>query len=246
VQVLILAGGYGTRLYPLTLDIPKPLLPCNGKPIINFLLNKVRGLKGLSGVVVVTNNKFAKNFEKWAKENKSFPVPLYALNDGTNSPEDRLGAMGDIRFALEKNLITEDLLVMGGDNLFDYNLEEYQKASEKNRPHVTIGLYDIEDWEGAKKFGIVQLDQENKIISFDEKPQKPKSTLTAMCLYYLPKESLRLIPSFLKETKKADRTGDYIQWLSKHETVFGFTFEGKWYDIGSLESYEEAQKIFKP
>ena len=246
MQVLILAAGYGTRLYPLTLNVPKPLLPCNGKPIINFLLDKVRGFRDLKNVIVITNNKFTTHFADWAKENKNFPVPLYVLSDGTNTPDDRLGAMGDIRFVLEKNLVNDDLLVMGGDNLFDYSLDEYKKAAQNNKPHATIGLYDIHDKEAATKFGIVELDKTSRVVSFEEKPQKPKSTLTAMCLYYFPKESLSLISTFLKETEKVDRTGDYIEWLSKNHTVFGFTFVGRWFDIGSMESYKEAEKIFKP
>ena len=246
MQVLILAAGYGTRLYPLTLNVPKPLLPCSGKPIINFLLDKVKGFKGLKNVIVITNNKFTTNFAEWAKENKGFPVPLFVLSDGTNTPDDRLGAMGDIRFVLEKNLVTDDLLVMGGDNLFDYSLEEYKKTAEKNRPHTTIGLYDIHDQEAAKRFGIVEADKTGRVISFEEKPKKPRSTLTAMCLYYFPKESLSLVSDFLKETKKIDRAGDYIEWLSRNHAVFGFTFTGRWFDIGSLESYREAEKVFKP
>ncbi len=245
MQVLILAAGYGTRLYPLTLNTPKPLLPCGKKPIINFLLDKVKDFRGLTRVVVITNDRFYKNFDDWAKENKSFKVPIVVLNDGTTTPEDRLGAIGDIDFTLKKYGLKEDLLVMGGDNLFDYSLNDYIVACGKNSPKATIGLYDLGDTESAKKFGVVQLDSTNKIISFEEKPAAPKSTLIGMCLYYLPKDSLAFISKYLKETKKSDTTGDYINWLSQHEGVYGFAFKGKWFDIGSIEAYNQAQKDFK-
>lgn len=245
MQVLILAAGYGTRLYPLTINTPKPLLPCGHKPIINFLLDKVKDFRGLSRVSVITNDRFCKNFEDWAKENKSFKAPIEILNDGTTSPEDRLGAIGDIDFTLKKYGLKEDLLVMGGDNLFDYGLNDYIAACQKNSPKATIGLYDLGDVESAKKFGVVQLDNKGKVISFEEKPAAPKSTLIGMCLYYLPKDSLSLVSQYLSETKKSDTTGDYIKWLSQKEGVCGFTFRGKWFDIGSIEAYNQAQNEFK-
>ena len=245
MQVLILAAGYGTRLYPLTKDKPKPLLPCNEKPIINYLLDKVKDFRSLSEVIVVTNNRFSGDFEKWAKEQKKFPAAIRVVNDGTMSPEDRLGAMGDIHFVLKNEMITDDLLVMGGDNLFDYSLTDYVRVSQEKRPSATIGLYDLKSKEKAKIFGVVAIDENKKITSFEEKPKEPKSTLIAMCLYYLPKESFRLIDDYLKSAKSADTTGDYINWLSKQQAVYGFRFEGRWYDIGSIEAYHEAQADFK-
>ena len=245
MQVLILAAGYGTRLYPLTKNTPKPLLPCNHKPIINYLLDKVKNFSGLSEIIVITNDKFYVHFKDWAETLKGFPASIKVLNDGTTSPEDRLGAMGDIDFALKRNKVAEDLLVMGGDNLFNYSLDSYITFSKRNAPKATIGLYDIKETVLALNFGVVQLDHKKKIISFEEKPKTPKSTLIAMCLYYLSKDSLHSVSDYLRETKRSDTTGDYINWLSMRDTVYGFKFEGKWYDIGSIEAYEEAQQDFK-
>ncbi|HOW34956.1 MAG TPA: nucleotidyltransferase family protein [Candidatus Omnitrophota bacterium] len=244
MKVLVLAAGYGTRLYPLTKDKPKPLLSFAGKPIMNHLIDKAVHLKSLSEVIVVTNERFHGPFEDWAKANKSFPVPIAIINDGTTTPEGRLGAVGDIDFVFKKKTIKEDLLVIGGDNLFDLGLGQYIECADKNRPHVSIGVYDIKNVESAKKFGVVKLDKGNKVISFEEKPQTPKSSLIAMCLYFFPKESLQSIPDYVSRSQKTDATGDYIRWLSEEDEVYGFTFGGKWYDIGSIEEYEKAQKDF--
>lgn len=244
MKVLVLAAGYGTRLYPLTKDRPKPLLSFAGKPIMNHLVDKVSHLGHLSEVIVVTNERFHGPFEDWARANKEFPVPIAVINDGTTTPEGRLGAVGDIDFVFKKKTIKEDLLVIGGDNLFDQSLEEYLSCSDKNRPHVTIGVYDIKTIENAKKFGVVKLDKASRVVSFEEKPQAPKSSLIAMCLYFFPKESLHSIPDYVTRSQKTDATGDYIRWLSENDEVHGFTFNGKWYDIGSIEEYEKAQKDF--
>lgn len=244
MKVLVLAAGYGTRLYPLTINKPKPLLSFVGKPIINHLLEKARNLKGLSEVIVVTNNRFYGAFRTWANVHKVFPVPITVINDGTKAPEDRLGAVGDLDFVLQKKTIKEDLLVIGGDNLFDHGLEAYLQFAEHNRPHVAIGVYDIQSIESAKKFGVVKLDNDNRVVSFEEKPASPKSSLIAMCLYYFPEESLHFIPDYVKHSQKTDATGDYIRWLSENDCVHGFKFDGKWYDIGSVEEYQKAQKDF--
>ncbi|MFA5059786.1 MAG: nucleotidyltransferase family protein [Candidatus Omnitrophota bacterium] len=243
MKILILAAGYGTRLYPLTLNAPKPLLAVNKKPIIDYLLEKTEKISGITEVLVVTNEKFYSNFTKWSAD-KKYPLPITIVNDTTTSPEDRLGAVGDIAFVLRKRAIKEDLMVLGGDNLFDYALISYIRAAGQNSPRVTIGLFDIKDPAQAKQFGVVGLDENNKITSFEEKPQQPKSSLIAMCLYYFPKESLGLFEKYLQTVKKTDTTGEYIKWIAQQEAVFGYKFSGKWYDIGSMESYTQAQKDF--
>jgi glucose-1-phosphate thymidylyltransferase len=245
MKVLILAAGYGTRLYPLIMDTPKPLLPIGDQPLINHLLDRIEGLKRLKEVIVVTNHKFYGHFLKWADQNKNFVVPIKILDDGTNSPDDRLGSVGDILFALKNHPVKDDLLIIGGDNLFDYNLSEYIRFAREKRPLVTIGLYDIGKIEEAKNFGVVKIDRSGQVTSFEEKPQNPQSSLVAMCFYHLPKVTLPLVDEYLQKSKKADKAGDYIRWLVEKKGVYGFSFKGTWYDIGSIEAYHEAQEKFK-
>ena len=245
MQILILAAGYGTRLYPLTKDTPKPLLPIQGKPLIDYLLEKVQNLTDLRVVMVITNKKFFPHFQNWAEQHRNLKAAIHVLNDGTDSNETRLGSMGDIDFALRKEAVDEDLLVIGGDNLFNQGLDEFVQTAKKKSPRVTIGLFDLKDKQATKNFGVVSLDQKNRVVAFEEKPQNPQSSLIGMCLYYFPKDSLGLIRDYLNDSKRSDTSGDYIQWLFKREDVYAVTFEGKWYDIGSLEAYEDAQKSFR-
>ena len=245
MKALILAAGYGTRLQSIAPSTAKPLLLFAGKSIVTHLLEKIKNFPDLKEIIVVTNDKFYKDFQRWVEHNKSFGIPLSAINDGSKSNEDRLGSIGDIDFALKAKKINEDLHVIGGDNLFDYSLDHFLDFARKNIPHVTTGLYDIHDIGQAKKFGVVALDRYNKVVSFEEKPEKPKSSLIAMCLYYFPKSSLPFLGEYIRESKKADAAGGYINWLYQKDTVFGFPFTGKWFDIGSVESYHEAQNYFQ-
>ena len=167
MKVIILAAGYGTRLKAIAENTPKPLLGINNRPLINYILDRLKDLPGLDQVLVVTNNKFAAHFQQWS-EDVDFPYPIAVVNDGTNSPEDRLGSIGDIDYVIQ-------------DNLFDYNLDQYIIFSKQKSSSVTIGLYDIKDLEEAKLYGVVGVDDSGKVTSFQEKPQEPKSTLISMC-----------------------------------------------------------------
>ena len=239
MKALILAAGYGTRLYPLTKDFPKPLLEINNKPLITYILEKLVVIDDLKDVFIVTNNRFYWELEKWAKSSreKFEKFTLKVLNDGTTSPDDRLGAVGDINFLAEKGLAgDEDLLVVGGDNIFDFSIEEFVNLSKKNAPNASVGLFDLQDKKEASKYGVLSIDRNNKITSFEEKPKDPKSSLIAMCLYYFPSQTLKLVKEYIENTGESDASGGYISWLSKKATVYGFVFKGAWEDIGSFDS----------
>ncbi len=242
---LILAAGYGTRLYPYIKDTPKPLLDVAGQPIIDYLLADVQGLPDLDKVTVVSNEKFYDHFCRWARDQKGRSFEIKVISDGTSSPENRLGSIGDIIFALDAEKIVDDVLVLGGDNLFDFGLKEFVAFAQSKSPSVSLGLYDIGQIAEATKFGVAAVDANKKIISFEEKPKKPKSSLIAMCCYFLPRESLATVKRYQQQTNKADKAGEYIKWLSEQTDVYGFKFQGTWYDIGSIESYQDAQMVFK-
>jgi glucose-1-phosphate thymidylyltransferase len=244
MKVLILAGGYGTRLYPVIKDIPKALLEVCGKTLIDHTLDKFSRIPGINEIIVVTNAKFYGLLSTWAQGRANKPFPIRVINDGTHTPEDRLGAIGDILFVLGLIGMSSDLVVAGSDNLFNYSIDDFFTFGGAKAPSVTIGCYDLQDLGQATKYGVIELDPSGKVLSMEEKPKNPRSTLISMCLYYFPKESLSNLQAFIDETNNPDTTGGYLQWLHKKTPIYGFKFSGKWYDIGSLESYNDAQANF--
>jgi glucose-1-phosphate thymidylyltransferase len=242
MKALILAAGYATRLYPLTKEYPKPLLAVGKQPIINYILDKLQALEEIDEIIVVTNSKFILRFKKWAKLLKP-RVALRLVDDLTKSLDDRLGAIGDMHFAIEKSRIADDLLVIGGDNLFDADLTGFVSfAKTQSAGHPTIGVYELKDKSEARNYGVIKLDQDRRVIDFQEKPRYPESSLVAMCLYYFPRSKLGLIGEYLQHKgDKRDATGFYIAWLKQREPVYGFIFTGNWYDIGDHKFYNRAK-----
>lgn len=248
MKALILAAGYGTRLYPITKYTPKPLLLIKDRPIVNHLLEKIEDFGSIKDVFIVTNDKFYANFCDWLdlSAGKFGKLNIKMINDGSTSPADRRGAIGDVSFVIKKENIKDDILVIGGDNLFDESLKGFIKFSLNHKS--TLGLFDIKNKKEASKFGVAGLDKDGRVISFDEKPKIPHSSLIAMCLYYFSSEIFKLIFQYLKETGEHDTTGDFIHWLYQKIPVYGFIFGGKWDDIGHIDSlcnWEEDYRKFK-
>ena len=243
MKALILAAGYATRLYPLTKDFPKPLLEVAGRPIIDYIADKLEVLPGITEIIVVTNSKFFAFFKGWA-EARSCRIGINVVDDLTLTPDDRRGAIGDLAFILEQQDAVEDFLVIGGDNLFEEGLDDFLRFSLEKIPAPVIGAFDIKDKEKAGKYGVIQLDNE-QVVDFQEKPKHPLSTIVGMCVYYFPKATLGLVREYLNQGNKKDALGFYIDWLRKKETVWGFVFSGRWYDIGHPDSYKEADACFR-
>ncbi len=243
MKALILAAGYGTRLASVIKDTPKPLIPVGKRPLVDYVVDKLEDINFLSEIVVVTNNKFTPHFEQWAKS-RGGKLPIRVVNDGTNTPEERLGSVGDIGFVWKKDNSPEDWIVIGGDNLFDQNLSIFMDFAVSKMSAVTIGIFDIKDISAATKFGVVGVNGSKKVTSFQEKPKEPVSSLIAMCVYYFPKQTIGFLAEYLRESNAVDAAGSYIKWLSEKKNVYGFQFSGKWYDIGSIESLEEARAYF--
>ncbi|MCF7917526.1 nucleotidyltransferase family protein [Candidatus Gracilibacteria bacterium] len=240
MKAIILAAGYATRLYPLTLDTPKPLLPMGKKVILDFVLEKLKELPLINEVFVVTNNKFASQFEAWARTKHSFHLTV--VNDGTTSNENRLGSLGDIRYVIQKYELDEDLLVIAGDNVFDFSLKPVSQIFDQTKS-PTVLLYDVGSKDLAKLYGVVSVDFHQKITRFEEKPANPASTYISTAIYFYPQSVLTTFLEFTK-THGTDRAGDFLAWLSSHEDTYGILAEGKWFDIGDREQLEAAREVF--
>jgi len=244
MKALILAAGYATRLYPLTKEYPKPLLEVKERPIIDYLIEKIEDIKEIDEIIVVTNSKFLPRFKKWRAQLEG-KKRISLVDDLTKTHSDRLGAIGDMNFAVNKKRIKEGLLVIGGDNLFDGHLSDFLTFAKNNEPQPVIGVYDIKLKNKANNYGVVRLDKKNRVVDFEEKPKNPGSALVAMCLYYFPKEKLGFIKEYLDAQKsKNDATGFYIDWLRKQTSVYGFVFNGHWYDIGDHKFYSHAKENY--
>ena len=244
MKVLLLAAGYATRMYPLTLNQPKSLLPLAGRTVIDFILDIIEPLKDVDEIFIVTNQKFYRHFVDWSKKS-ACSKKITVVNDGTTTNENRLGATGDMNFVIKEQCLKDDLLVLAGDNLFKTDLNKFLNFAISKRPAISIGLYDVKDLRLAKKLGIVSLDSGNKVIEFSEKPEKPASTLAAKCLYFIPKEELRAVGEYLNTDSAKDAPGYFLEWLCKKEPMYGYVFENeKWFDIGDKKSYEEADREF--
>ena len=248
---IILAAGYGTRLYPLTLDKPKALLEVGGKTILDRLVRKIELVKECKEIIIVTNEKFYRNFESWAETQDhprdgrlSTPGAVEVINDGTKSNETRIGAIGDINLILQKKSVEEDVLITGSDNLFEFDLRKFIKFAHKKRPFNSIALFDVKDTKLARKYGVCNLDKNAQVIEFEEKPPSPKSTLAASALYFIPKEKITKIFDYMKTDLPKDAPGNLMKWLAKTDKVFGYVFSGAWYDIGDMESLKKADEDF--
>jgi glucose-1-phosphate thymidylyltransferase len=245
MKVIILAAGYATRLYPLTLTQPKPLLPVAGKPMIDYVLDNLAPIGGIDRIYVVTNAKFAGHFERWSQDYRTHKAKLNftIVNDRSTDDSNKLGAIGDIRFVLKTQNVRDDIIVVAGDNLFSDKLSDFgQFCREKNAP--VLAVYDVADLEQIRKYNAISLDGDGRITFFEEKPKNPTSTLTGIALYFYPKSTLSLIEQYVAEGNNPDQPGRLVQWLYPRVPVYTWKVPGLWYDIGSKETLEEANRIF--
>lgn len=243
MKVIILAAGYATRLYPLTKNKPKPLLDIGGRPIIEYLIRKVEEVKEIDEIFIVTNAKFYNNFKEWLNEFKS-SKKIKIINDKTTSNEDRLGSLGDVDFVLSQENIKEDLMIIAGDNLFEFSLKDFAESNKKHKKSAVV-LYDVQDRELAKQYGIVGVNKEGRMIEFEEKPAEPKSTLASTGVYIYPSYVLPMLQEFVKKYHNSDKAGNFLEWLHKQEDVYCYITKKKWLDIGTLDQLEKAREEFK-
>jgi len=225
MKVIIPAAGYATRLYPLTKDTPKALLDISGKTMLDHILDKLKDLP-VREIIIVSNRKFVEAFRKWASEKSGTPITV--LDDGTTSNEDRLGAVGDVQFGIDRAHVDEDLLMIAGDNLYSCNMKEvYTLFKTKNAP--ILGVFDVKTKEEAKKMGVIEINENYQIVECVEKPEEPKSTLIVTMVQFFPKDTIPMIKKYLDEGNKPDRMGDFITWLVHKEQVFAY-FLDDWKD----------------
>jgi glucose-1-phosphate thymidylyltransferase len=236
MQTIVLAAGYATRLYPLTQTLAKPLLPLAERPMLDYLLDRIREVDDMDAVHVVTNHKFAAAFAEWASTRG-----VIVHDDGTTSEEDRLGAIGDIAFVVEHApLEHDDLLVIAGDNLFDYSLADFVSFWRGKGEASAVVLYDVGDLGLVQKYSSVDLDADDRLTAFTEKPEHPTSTLVATAAYLYHRGHVPLLERYLAEGNAPDQPGRFLGWLVPRVPVYGFTARGEWRDIGDAQQLLDA------
>lgn len=245
MKAVILAAGYATRLYPLTEGMPKCLLKVGGRAILDAIADKLDATGAVEEIVIVTNAKFYDQLKAWKGDRRSL-VPVTVINDGTRSNDTRLGAIGDLSLAIQQAKIAGDFLMMASDNLFDQELVDFVSFARSKRNAVTVAVYDIGDpMNASKKFGVLEVGPDRLVKGMEEKPEKPKSSLIGMGVYYFPEGSIPLVREYLSSPGAQDAPGHYVRWLfEKGVKIFSFQFKGIWYDIGDLKALEEANRLF--
>jgi glucose-1-phosphate thymidylyltransferase len=244
MKSLILAGGYAKRLWPVTKNMPKQLLPVAGKPIIEYPLENIELTIGIKETIISINAYFEFNFREWFTKYQFRKKTKLAI-EKTFSEEEKLGSIGALNYIIQKLEIDDDLLIIGGDNLFDFSLRKFINYFREKGSSV-VALYDIKDKENVQgRYGIAESDSDNKIIGFEEKPENPKTTLVNTACTILSKEDIKLIPQYIAEGNNKDAFGYLLQWLIKKRPVHGFVFDTPWFDIGSFDAYDKANLYYR-
>ncbi len=244
MKCLLLGAGYATRLYPLTKDRPKPLLPVAGIPILQRICEPLMQVKGLDGIYIVTNHRFAGHYYNWVRDyrnHRALPVPIEIYDDMTQSPDDRLGAIGDIRFVIRNAKVDDDLMVIAGDNLIEFSLQDFAAFAAPRGAAVCVK--DLKSKKLVSLYGAVELDPQGRVTGFEEKPPQPRTTLASVGVYYFGKQHLPLFQQYLDEGHSKDAPGYFLQWLHERIEVSGYVIDGEWFDIGDIDSYNRANEM---
>jgi glucose-1-phosphate thymidylyltransferase len=240
VKALVLAAGYATRLRPLTDTWAKELLPVGGRPILDYIVEKIEQVPEVDEIHLVTNTRKAPAFARWA-EREGRDVRIH--DDGTSTNEDRLGAIGDMWFVVEQKQIDDDLLVIAGDNLFEFaagDFVSFWESKARDGAASAIAVRDVGSRELASRYGVVDLADDDRVLDFVEKPSDPPSTLAAIATYLYHREHVPLIRTYLDDGNEPDQPGRFVAWLHRREPVYAWRFAGEWFDIGDLEQLREA------
>ncbi|MCL2420663.1 MAG: nucleotidyltransferase family protein [Defluviitaleaceae bacterium] len=239
MKAIILVAGYATRMGQLTKNRPKALLPLGGRPVLDYIIDQLNTLPDVNEIIVVSNHKFYCYFEAWADVVET-AIPVTVLNDGSTSESDRLGAIGDIHFAINKSGISEDIVVIAGDNFMEYPLlEQYQFFKEKQSD--TVCAQKLTNRDTLKQFAVAELDENNKVISLEEKPQNPKSDVAIFATYFYGQDTLPLFSKYIEAGENKDAPGYFVQWLYKQKDVYAYIMNGECHDLGTVEAYEAMQ-----
>lgn len=240
MKAVILAGGFAKRMWPLTLERPKPLLLVAGKPMIEHVMDKLTGIREIHTIYITTNKRFEHAFREWL-EGTDYKQDIRLVIEDHASEDEKLGSIGAISHIIDREMIDDDILCVGADNLLEDNLHAFLEYF-RNESTTVFGLHEMKGGD-LSKYGIASIDGSGRVTDFEEKPEKPKSNLVSTAIYAFPKSDVKLIHEYLANKNNPDSPGYFISWLYRKNPVHGFVFRNKWFDIGSFETYREADQF---
>ncbi|MBQ3183419.1 MAG: nucleotidyltransferase family protein [Clostridia bacterium] len=238
MKCLILAAGYATRLYPLTENFPKPLLTVGDKTILDWLIEDIDRSGMIDEYIVISNGKFAGHFEEWAHGN------IKVVNDNTFTNDTRLGAVRDVKFALDTLGIDDELLVIAGDNLLDFSLCSFLEYYKEKNASSVMRFYEADE-KKLLKCGVVTVDENDRITAMTEKSPTPATHWVCPPFYIYTREDAARIGEALEDGCGYDAPGSLVAWLCEKSAVYAMEMPGKRYDIGNLESYNKVKEEYK-
>ena len=242
MKCLILAAGYATRLYPLTENFPKPLLRVGDKTILDWLVDDIDTCGCVDEYVVISNHRFARHFEDWAKTK---PQHVTVVDDGTETNETRLGAVCDVELAISRTAVPADgYLVIAGDNVLDFSLTRFIDYALKKQTSCIMRYYEPSD-QKLLKCGVVTIDAEDRVLHMTEKSPTPATHWACPPFYYYTAVDGKLVAEGIRQGCGTDAPGSYIAWLCRQTAVHAMEMPGSRYDIGNLQSYEEVQRTYR-
>ena len=245
---VILCAGFATRMYPLTRDFPKPLLPVGGRPVIDYLMDQLAGLLELQTVHIVTNDRFINHFQEWLKkwiasnQHNSFKIQLH--NDGATSNKNRLGASSDLQFVFHRLAKPSRVLVSAGDNIFQFSLNPIWGQFVKSNHHYIVVLPE-NNLQKLKKSGVPELNDNDRVLKLHEKPKHPPTNWFCPPLYFLQPSAWSKLDSFIESKGNKDAPGHFIAYLCQQENIYAYKPDGFRIDIGDIDSYEQAEQLIK-
>lgn len=238
---IILAAGYATRLYPLTKNQPKALLPVHGRPMLDYIVSEMLTLESLDDITVISNHRFAEQFRQWAAERPDWPLVI--LDDGTKHEDDRLGALGDLALAIEEREIDDDILVIASDNLFTYRLADAYQEFRRTRRDTILATKLTSD-EDLRQFATVIIDDQGRAVQIVEKDPNPKSDIAVFATYFYRRDTLPLLRLYLQDGNPPDAPGHFPEWLCRRRDVQVYLFDGVCLDVGTPQSYRDVMSTF--
>lgn len=241
MDVIVLAGGFAKRMWPLTKDMPKQLLPVAGRPMLDHTIRPLLAMSDVERLFVSTNELFSGRFREFLDGYDDDRIELFV--EPSHGEEQKLGAIGGLGYLIREKGLLKDTMIVGGDNLFEFPPSEPLEFF-RNKGKDIVAVYDVGSLERAKLYGIVDVDQKGAIVDLLEKPDTPPSTLAATAFYIFKADTIGLVNSYLDKGGKRDALGHFISYLVREKEVLAWSFSGKWFDVGSLEVYMEADEYF--